>query len=129
MDIREFSNKIAEATKNMSDEERTSLMKMFESVSGDISTVTPAQSQPAPGSLQEAMSIRLTTHPSLRNYSGRRRWSSGRTDRASGKTEREFLKAGSVHYDSQSTCGNEDHQGKPWYAEDRTSCKVLPLLL
>ena len=48
MDIREFSNKIAEATKNMSDEERTSLMKMFESVSGDISTVTPAQSQPAP---------------------------------------------------------------------------------
>ena len=48
MDIREFSNKIAEATKNMSDEERTSLMKMFESVSGDISTVTPAQAQPAP---------------------------------------------------------------------------------
>lgn len=48
MDIREFSNKIAEATKNMSDEERTSLMKMFESVSGDISTVTPAQSQSAP---------------------------------------------------------------------------------
>ena len=32
----------------MSDEERTSLMKMFESVSGDISTVTPAQAQPAP---------------------------------------------------------------------------------
>ena len=48
MDIREFSNKIAEATKNMSDEERTSLMKMFESVSGDISTVTPAQAHPAP---------------------------------------------------------------------------------
>ena len=48
MDIREFSNKIAEQRKNMSDEERTSLMKMFESVSGDISTVTPAQSQPAP---------------------------------------------------------------------------------
>ncbi|MFQ8602833.1 MAG: pyruvate formate lyase family protein, partial [Anaerovoracaceae bacterium] len=48
MDIREFSNKIAEATKNMSDEERTSLMKMFESVSSDISTVTPAQAQPAP---------------------------------------------------------------------------------
>lgn len=48
MDIREFSNKIAEATKNMSDEERTSLMKMLESVSGDISTVTPAQAQPAP---------------------------------------------------------------------------------
>ena len=36
MDIREFSNKLAEATKNMSDEERASLMKMFESVSGEI---------------------------------------------------------------------------------------------
>ena len=47
MDIREFSNKIAEATKNMSDEERNSLMKMFETVSDDISTVTPSQAQPA----------------------------------------------------------------------------------
>ena len=36
MDIREFSNKLAEATNNMSDEERASLMKMFESVSGEI---------------------------------------------------------------------------------------------
>lgn len=36
MDIREFSNKIAEATKNMSDAERESLMKVFASVSGDI---------------------------------------------------------------------------------------------
>ncbi len=36
MDIREFSNRLAEATKNMSDEERASLMKMFESVSGEI---------------------------------------------------------------------------------------------
>jgi pyruvate formate-lyase PFL len=36
VDIREFSNKLAEATKNMSDEERASLMKMFESVSGEI---------------------------------------------------------------------------------------------
>ena len=36
MDIREFSNKLAEATKNMSDEERASLMKMFQSVSEDI---------------------------------------------------------------------------------------------
>ena len=43
MDIREFSNKLAEATKNMSDEERTALMKMFESVSGDIAQVAPAQ--------------------------------------------------------------------------------------
>lgn len=36
MDIREFSNKLAEATKNMSPEERASLIKMFESVSQEI---------------------------------------------------------------------------------------------
>lgn len=36
MDIREFSNKFVEATKNMSPEERSSLMKMFESVSDEI---------------------------------------------------------------------------------------------
>ena len=36
MDIREFSNKLAEATKNMSEEERAALMKMFERVSDDI---------------------------------------------------------------------------------------------
>lgn len=36
MDIREFSNKLAEATKNMSQEERTALIKMFESVSQEI---------------------------------------------------------------------------------------------
>lgn len=36
MDIREFSNKFVEATKSMSPEERTSLMKMFETVSDEI---------------------------------------------------------------------------------------------
>lgn len=36
MDIREFSNKLAEATKNMSEEERASLIKMFEGVSKEI---------------------------------------------------------------------------------------------
>ena len=36
LDIREFSNKLAEATKNMSPEEKASLMKMFESVSQEI---------------------------------------------------------------------------------------------
>ena len=45
MDIREFSNKIAEATKNMSDEERNSLMKMFETVADDISSVVPPHQQ------------------------------------------------------------------------------------
>jgi len=36
LDIREFSNKFAEATKNMSPEERTSLMRMFEGISKEI---------------------------------------------------------------------------------------------
>lgn len=36
MDIREFSSKFAEATKNMSAEERAALMKMFEGVSKEI---------------------------------------------------------------------------------------------
>ncbi|MCG8483714.1 MAG: choline trimethylamine-lyase [Clostridia bacterium] len=36
MDIRDFSNKLAEATKNMSQDERASLIKMFESVSEEI---------------------------------------------------------------------------------------------
>lgn len=36
MDIREFSNKLAEATQNMSVEERASLIKMFESISKEI---------------------------------------------------------------------------------------------
>ena len=36
MDIREFSNKLAEATKNMSVEERESLKKMFENISMEI---------------------------------------------------------------------------------------------
>ncbi|QXM05099.1 choline trimethylamine-lyase [Crassaminicella indica] len=36
MDIREFSNKFAEATKNMSAEEQAALMKIFESISREI---------------------------------------------------------------------------------------------
>lgn len=42
MDIREFSNKLAEATKNMSADERASLIKMFESVSNEITKEEPA---------------------------------------------------------------------------------------
>ena len=38
MDIREFSNKLAEASKNMSEEERLALGKMFESVTKGMST-------------------------------------------------------------------------------------------
>ncbi|MGV2686402.1 formate C-acetyltransferase/glycerol dehydratase family glycyl radical enzyme, partial [Clostridium perfringens] len=41
MDIREFSNKFMEATEHMSSEERESLMKMFESISKEISKEEP----------------------------------------------------------------------------------------
>ena len=54
MDIREFSNKIAEATKNMSDAERQSLMNIFASVSKDIADVAPAQTAAAPAPAAEA---------------------------------------------------------------------------
>nr|WP_314464622.1 choline trimethylamine-lyase [uncultured Clostridium sp.] len=43
MDIREFSNKFVEATKNMTPEERASLMKMFETVSDEINKNEPAK--------------------------------------------------------------------------------------
>lgn len=43
MDIHEFAGKIAEATKNMSDAERASLMKVFASVSDDIAKVPADQ--------------------------------------------------------------------------------------
>lgn len=36
MDIREFSNQLAEATKNMSEEERNALIKMFSSVQNQV---------------------------------------------------------------------------------------------
>ena len=42
LDIREFSNKLAQATQNMSTEERASLIKMFESVSKEITKEEPA---------------------------------------------------------------------------------------
>ena len=41
MDIRDFSNKLAEATKNMSAEERASLIKLFEGVSKNITKEEP----------------------------------------------------------------------------------------
>ncbi len=44
MDIREFSNKLAEVTQNMSAEERASLIKMFESVSKEITKEEPKNS-------------------------------------------------------------------------------------
>ena len=39
MDIKEFSNKIADATKNMSEEEKNLLMKIFSKVSDEIINV------------------------------------------------------------------------------------------
>ncbi|MBE5973158.1 MAG: choline trimethylamine-lyase [Paenibacillaceae bacterium] len=47
MDIREFSNKFVEATKNMTPEERASLMKMFETVSDEINKNEPAKTAAA----------------------------------------------------------------------------------
>ncbi|MDF2885629.1 MAG: pyruvate formate-lyase [Lacrimispora sp.] len=47
MDIREFSNKFVEATKNMTPEERASLMKMFETVSDEINKNEPAKASAA----------------------------------------------------------------------------------
>lgn len=64
MDIREFSNKIAEATKNMSDEERQSLMKMFASVSQDISNVAQAPAA-APAAQQASEDEKFTYYSSI----------------------------------------------------------------
>jgi formate C-acetyltransferase len=47
LDIREFSNKFVEATKNMTPEERASLMKMFETVSDEINKNEPAKASAA----------------------------------------------------------------------------------
>jgi len=47
LDIREFSNKFVEATKNMTPEERASLMKMFETVSDEINKNEPAKAAAA----------------------------------------------------------------------------------
>ena len=55
MDIREFSNKLAEATKSMSPEEKASLMKMFEAVSDEITKIGSGQGA---GSVQGAEAVR-----------------------------------------------------------------------
>jgi formate C-acetyltransferase len=41
LDIRDFSNQLAEATKNMSEYERASLIKLFEDVSKNIAKEEP----------------------------------------------------------------------------------------
>lgn len=65
MDIREFSDKFAEATKSMSSEERSALMKMFEGVSKEITKpdapVCAGQTydRPADGSIPAGITPRL----------------------------------------------------------------------
>ena len=64
MDIREFSNKFAEATKNMSPAERAALLKMFEGVSGEITkSDAPSTCRVCPptsdGSIPNGMTERL----------------------------------------------------------------------
>ena len=64
MDIREFSNKFADATKNMSPAERTALLKMFENVSSEITkSDAPTTCRVCPptsdGSIPNGMTERL----------------------------------------------------------------------
>ena len=64
MDIREFSNKFAEATKNMSPAERAALLKMFEGVSSEITkSDAPSTCRVCPptsdGSIPNGMTERL----------------------------------------------------------------------
>lgn len=49
LDIREFSNRLSEATENMSAAEKAQIMKMFESVAGDITKITADEVKPACG--------------------------------------------------------------------------------
>lgn len=66
MDIRDLSNKLAEATQNMSAEERASLIRMFESVSKEITKESPVNSpvmepvcSPVDGSVPNGITERL----------------------------------------------------------------------
>lgn len=83
MDIREFSNKLAEATKSMSAEEREALMKMFEGVSKEIVKEGPARanivSETSDGSIPDGITERLqnlkdiymTHRPTITTYRAR----------------------------------------------------------
>lgn len=54
MDIREFSNQLAEATKNMSEEERNALIKMFNGVQDQIGKTPETVEAPCSGGVYEA---------------------------------------------------------------------------
>lgn len=57
MDIREFSSKFAEATKSMSVEERSALMKMFEGVSKEITKKDEVVSEPCVASSDNQVEV------------------------------------------------------------------------
>ncbi len=59
MDIRDFSNKLAEATKNMSEVERASLIKLFEGVSKNMAPEEPAENGNHDGGIPNGMTERL----------------------------------------------------------------------
>ena len=114
-----FQNKIAEATKNMSDEERNSLMKMFETVSDDISTVTPSQAQPANSTTGCGDHPKYYSSIAAATTEVDEDGGAFGTYRETCKTERKLLEAGAFDHYIQSTRGNEDHKGKSWNAENR----------
>lgn len=74
MDIKEFSSKLADATKNMTEAEREVLMRVFSRVSEEITKVE--------GDLAIKSTMKATGLECLRN------------DRKIEKIEREFLKTG-----------------------------------
>ncbi len=57
MDLQSFSNKLAEATKNLSDAERASLKKIFEGVSAEVFKEGAAQPAPAAASCTQTAGI------------------------------------------------------------------------
>lgn len=63
MDIQEFSNKFADATKTMAPEERAAILKMFQGISNELTTdgsaVCVPQSATVDGSYPEGMTERL----------------------------------------------------------------------
>jgi len=57
VDLQSFSNKLAEATKNLSDAERASLKKIFEGVSAEVFKEGAAQPAPAAASCTQTAGI------------------------------------------------------------------------
>ncbi|MCM3765649.1 choline trimethylamine-lyase [Neobacillus niacini] len=60
LDIRDFSVKLAQATKNMSEAERASLIKLFEGVSKNMGQEEPSGNSSQDGGIPSGMTERLT---------------------------------------------------------------------